>query len=68
MKYYEFRESEDLYEDEELVLMKTTFNELGKIVQHIDIGFKGADGDIERYVTVKTKVIQEKEFDDIAYY
>lgn len=57
MEDCELLKVEELFEDDDLILMRSKFNDSGINVQCTDVGIKDESGDIERVVTVDSKVL-----------
>lgn len=57
MEDCELLKVEELFEDDDLILMRSKFNDSGINIQCTDVGIKDESGDIERVVTVDSKVL-----------
>ena len=57
MKDIEPLNVEELYENDEIILTKSLFENDGIRIINIDVGIKNKAGDIIRFVTVDAKII-----------
>ena len=51
-------EVNDIFENDELVVMKVTFEVSGQKIVNTDIGIKDSTGDIIRIVTVSSRITE----------
>lgn len=50
--------TEDLYEDDDVVVIKRTGKAFNAVVDNIDVAIKNEDGDITNIVELKSKIVK----------
>ena len=55
---FELISTEDLYEDDDVVVIKRTGKAFNAVVDNIDVAIKNEDGDITNIVELKSKIVQ----------
>lgn len=56
--YFELISTEDLYEDDDVVVIKRTGKAFNAVVDNIDVAIKNEDGDITNIVELKSKIVK----------
>ena len=55
---FELISTEDLYEDDDVVVIKRTGKAFNAVVDNIDVAIKNEDGDITNIVELKSKIVK----------
>lgn len=55
---FELISTEDLYEDDDVVVIKRTGKAFNTVVDNIDVAIKNEDGDITNIVELKSKIVK----------
>lgn len=55
---FELISTEDLYEDDDVVVIKRTRKAFNAVVDNIDVAIKNEDGDITNIVELKSKIVK----------
>ena len=55
---FELISTEDLYEDDDVVVIRRTGKAFNAVVDNIDVAIKNEDGDITNIVELKSKVVK----------
>lgn len=55
---FELISTEDLYEDDDVVVIKRTGKAFNDVVDNIDVAIKNEDGDITNIVELKSKIVK----------
>lgn len=55
---FELISTEDLYEDDDVVVFRRTGKAFNAIVDNIDVAIKNEDGDITNIVELKSKIVK----------
>lgn len=55
---FELISTEDLYEDDDVVVIKRTGKAFNAVVYNIDVAIKNEDGDITNIVELKSKIVK----------
>ena len=55
---FELISTEDLYEDDDVVVIKRTGKAFNAVVDNIDVAIKNEDGDITNIVELKSKIVE----------
>lgn len=55
---FELISTEDLYEDDDVVVIKRTGKAFNAAVDNIDVAIKNEDGDITNIVELKSKIVK----------
>lgn len=55
---FELISTEDLYEDDDVVVIKRTGKAFNAVVDNIDVAIKNEDGDITNIVESKSKIVK----------
>lgn len=56
--YFELISTEDLYEDDDVVVIKRTGKAFNAVVDNIDVAIKNEDGNITNIVELKSKIVK----------
>lgn len=56
--YFELISTEDLYEDDDVVVIRRTGKAFNAVVDNIDVAIKNEDGDITNIVELKSKIVK----------
>ena len=60
--------TEDLYEDDNLVLIKSIFRIFNSELEKIDVAIKDECGDIVKFITVKSRLLWSEKIKNHFYY
>lgn len=55
---FELISTEDLYEDDDVVVIRRTGKAFNAVVDNIDVAIKNEDGDITNIVELKSKIVK----------
>ena len=55
---FELISTEDLYEDDDVVVIRRTEKAFNAVVDNIDVAIKNEDGDITNIVELKSKIVK----------
>lgn len=55
---FELISTEDLYEDDDVVVIRRTGKAFNTVVDNIDVAIKNEDGDITNIVELKSKIVK----------
>lgn len=55
---FELISTEDLYEDDDVVVIKRTGKAFNAVVDNFDVAIKNEDGDITNIVELKSKIVK----------
>lgn len=55
---FELFSTEDLYEDDDVVVIRRTGKAFNAVVDNIDVAIKNEDGDITNIVELKSKIVK----------
>lgn len=55
---FELISTEDLYEDDDVVVIRRTGKAFNDVVDNIDVAIKNEDGDITNIVELKSKIVK----------
>lgn len=55
---FELISAEDLYEDDDVVVIRRTGKAFNAVVDNIDVAIKNEDGDITNIVELKSKIVK----------
>lgn len=55
---FELISTEDLYEDDDVVVIKRAGKAFNAVVDNIDVAIKNEDGDITNIVELKSKIVK----------
>ena len=55
---FELISTEDLYEDDDVVVIRRTGKAFNAVVDYIDVAIKNEDGDITNIVELKSKIVK----------
>lgn len=55
---FELISTEDLYEDDDVVVIRRTGKAFNAVVDNIDVAIKNEDGDIPNIVELKSKIVK----------
>lgn len=55
---FELISTEDLYEDDDVVVIRRTGKAFNAVVDNIDVSIKNEDGDITNIVELKSKIVK----------